>query len=403
MTTSQHQAIGREHRIALVAPDDFCAIIFCKPLCEELRRCGYQSLHTFSPVGTYAAELAGIPGVHTPIAMERFIAPIADARYIWQLFRHLRQGRFDTVITFTTKPNAYGVPVAKLAGVRNVVAAVRGLGAAFSPPEGLADRAVSAFVGALYHLACRLSNRVWFTNRNDLALFAQRGYVNPKKALLTKNGIDLESFSQEVVSSARIAQLRKELGMDDSEQAVIMVARLIWSKGVGEFVEAARSLRERLPRLRFLLIAPAEAGSPGSVPVDYVRTAERQANFTWLGFRKDVVDLYALSELAVLPSYYKEGGYPRALLEPMALGKPVIAADTDDCRGPVEPGRNGYLVPARDARALAEAIAKIIEDDRLRAEFGRRSLEKVRSEFDVRRVAREVIAKLGLLNGTAVP
>ena len=88
MTTSQHQAIGREHRIALVAPDDFCAIIFCKPLCEELRRCGYQSLHTFSPVGTYAAELAGIPGVHTPIAMERFIAPIADARYIWHGARH---------------------------------------------------------------------------------------------------------------------------------------------------------------------------------------------------------------------------------------------------------------------------------------------------------------------------
>ena len=105
---------------------------------------------------------------------------------------------------------------------------------------------------------------------------------------------------------------------------------------------------------------------------------------------------YALADLSVLPSYYKEGGYPRALLEAMALGKPVIAADTDECRGPVDDGRNGFLVPARDASALAQRIVRILDDDDLYEKFGRRSLERIRNEFDDRVVAREVLSAMSI-------
>jgi glycosyltransferase involved in cell wall biosynthesis len=397
---SSNQAMagqGQRRRIALIAAADFDALIFSKPLCQELARHGYENLYTFSPVGPYAAELKTIPGVHIPIQMERFVAPLADLRYIWRVYRHLRRGRFDAVITFTTKPNIYAAPMAKLAGARQVVLAVRGLGATFGQAHTLGERLVNGVAARLYRIACRLGNRVWFTNRNDLAMFAKRGYVAQQKILLTRNAIDLEVFSAPI-SPARLQQLRQELKLREDERAVIMVARLIWTKGVGEFVEAARLLYRKLPQLRFLLVAPYEPGSPGSVPVEYIRAAERDANFTWLGFRKEVVELYAVAELAVLPSYYKEGGYPRALLEPMARGKPVIAADTEDCRGPVEHGRNGYLVPPRDGQALAEAIAKIMLQPEIAQEFGRRSLDKVRAEFDVRNVARQVLTELGLID-----
>src|SRR6185503_15073416 len=96
----------------------------------------------------------------------------------------------------------------------------------------------------------------------------------------------------------------------------------------------------------------------------------RGGRFRWLGFRRDVPAVIALSDVAVLPSWYREGGYPRGLLEPMAMGKPVIAADTVDCRGPVDPGKNGLLVPPRDSAALADAIDRLVSDAAMRREFG---------------------------------
>jgi len=384
-------------RIAVVAAADFDALIFSKPLCQELARCGYEKLYTFSPVGAYTEELKTIPGTHIPIPMERFVAPAADLRYLFRIYRHLRRGQFDTVITFTTKPNIYAAPMARLAGARQVVLAVRGLGATFSRGNTIRERLVYAIAQRLYRTACHLGTWVWFTNRNDLSIFLNRRYVTPKRSLLTKNAIDLEIFGSDI-SPSRLEQLREELKMAARERAVIMVARLIWSKGVGEFVEAAKLLAKRIPWIRFLLVAPHEPGSPGTVPEEYIRAAECSANFTWLGFRKNVVELYELADLAVLPSYYKEGGYPRALLEPMARGRPVIAADTEDCRGPVEHGRNGYLIPPKNPHALAETIEKIMTDRELAKQFGRRSLEKVRAEFDVRTVAREVLRGLGLIN-----
>jgi N,N'-diacetylbacillosaminyl-diphospho-undecaprenol alpha-1,3-N-acetylgalactosaminyltransferase len=389
---------GQSRRIALIAAADFDALIFSKPLCHELARHGYENLYTFSPVGLYAEELKTIPGVHIPIKMERFVAPLADLRYMWRIYRLLRRGRFETVITFTTKPNIYAAPMAKLAGTRQIVLAVRGLGATFSQAHTPGEWLVNALSSRFYRIACGLGSQVWFTNRNDMEMFLSRRYVTQQKILLTRNAIDLEVFAAPV-SAEHLQQLREELKMREGERAVIMVARLIWTKGVGEFVEAARLLSEQMPLVRFLLVAPYEPGSPGTVPEEYVRAAERTANFSWLGFRKDVVELYALADLAVLPSYYKEGGYPRALLEPMAQGKPVIAADTDDCRGPVEHGRNGYLIPPKNVHALADAIAKLMADRALAQEFGRRSFDKVRAEFDVKSVAHQVLTRLALIDG----
>src|SRR5215469_15118985 len=111
-------------RIALIVATDFDALFYSKPLCRELARNGYENLYTFSSVGQYAEELRTIPGIHIPIEMERFVAPLADLRYMWRIYRLLRRGHFDTVITFTTKPNIYAAPMAKLAGVCEIVLAV---------------------------------------------------------------------------------------------------------------------------------------------------------------------------------------------------------------------------------------------------------------------------------------
>lgn len=384
-------------KIAFVSPDDLSTIIFCRTFAAVLKELGGFDVFTIGAVGPYRAELAGVASRHIAVDMERFVQPVKDLRYILALYRIFRRERFDLVVTFTTKPNIYGALAARRAGVPGIVVAVRGLGQTFNDARGARSRALHFLVRRLYRASCRASHRVWFTNPNDRAYFVSHGLVDPEKTFVTRNAIDLQEFSMGAVSEERLRALRSELGLSADSRVVVMVARMIWPKGVREFAEAARLLRDRNPSFKFLLVAPLEPDSQHAIPESYIRQMERQGNLAWLGFRKDVRDLYALAHLAVLPSYYKEGGYPRALLEPMALGKPVIAADTDDCKGPVEEGKNGFLVPARDPGALADRIERILSDDEMRERFGRYSLEKMRREFDDRMVVRQVLAELSTL------
>ena len=127
-----------------------------------------------------------------------------------------------------------------------------------------------------------------------------------------------------------------------------------------------------------------------------MREKEKSANFKWLGFQDDVKRLYAIADLAVLPTYYKEGGYPRALLEPMAMGKPVITTNSEDCRGAIEDGKNGFLVPIQDSRALASAVDQIMSDDHLRERLGAYSREKAVRDFDEQEIVFDALSRLGL-------
>ena len=185
-------------------------------------------------------------------------------------------------------------------------------------------------------------------------------------------------------------------GLEHGEKVVVMVARMIWQKGIGEFSEAAEILRDSYPMIKFILIAPLEEGSADAVPESYVQHKEQSANFKWLGFQSDVKSFYAIADLAVLPTYYKEGGYPRGLLEPMAMGKPVIGTTSEDCRGAIEDGKNGFLVPIQDSNALANAIVRIMADEELRETMGMYSLEKARRDFDELAIVPEALRQLGL-------
>jgi glycosyltransferase involved in cell wall biosynthesis len=159
-----------------------------------------------------------------------------------------------------------------------------------------------------------------------------------------------------------------------------MVARMSWAKGVRQFCQASDELRTDYPHVKFVLVGQEDTGSPDSVPASYLDRYEEYENFTWLGYRVDIRELYSISYLAVFPSYYKEGGWPRGVLEPMAMGKPVITTDSKDCSNAVEDGVSGLLVPAKDSVALTKAIEKIVNDEELASRFGQRSRETIVQE-----------------------
>jgi len=376
-------------KIACISPDDLSTLIFCKTLSRLLIQYHNVELVTISghveglSPETYKEEINHeILSRHIDIPMNRFISPIKDFIYFFRLYRTMRQERFITVVTFTTKPNIIGQFAAFLAGVPFRVMAVRGLGRMFNTVATVKERVQQWIITVFYKYTCRLANKIWFTNRGDLQDFLSFGFIDENKLFVTKNAVDLEDFCIDNIDPVDFSALLKELELDEDNQVVIMVARLIKQKGILEFTEAAIQLYERLPHLRFLLVAPEEPFNSSMISPELIRRMEENSNLTWLGFRKDVRELYALSDLAVLPSYYREGGYPRALLEAMAYGKPVIAADTPECRGPVKNGYNGYLVPPRNSKALALAIEKIVSNPALSREMGKHSLTRMQNLFD---------------------
>ena len=383
-------------RVAFVAHDGLSTVNFARWFAGEFRRRQDVRFFTISSRDIYEHELDALGSVHLDISPGRFVEPLRDVAYLLALYRAFTRERFDVVVTFGTKPNIYGPLAARLAGTTRVILAVRGLGRVFNPPASIGGRALSWVMHRLYRAACRSADRVWFTNPHDRDYMVAHGLAAADRTFLTANSVDPDFFSMDGASRADLHGLRRELGIADGEVVVIMVARMIWLKGIAEFVSAAATVRASHPHVRFVLVAPLEEGSPQAVPPEYMTDAQRSGHVTWLEFRKDVRELYAIADIAVLPSYYKEGGYPRALLEPMALGKPVIAADTLECRGPVEPGGNGFLVPPRDAAALAARVEQLAVDPALRARFGARSRAIVLERFADAIVGRQVLAEIGV-------
>jgi len=384
-------------KIAFVCPDDLSTVIFAKSFLKRIRTYGNVEGYTISPVKmNYIDQLQGLVARHFEVAMERYVSPVADMESFFRLWRIFRRERFDIVINFTTKPNLLGALAARLAGANKVVCAVRGLGGAFLPQKTIKGFFLQYLVKILYRLAALISDRVWFTNQGDWEYFLNHRLVSPEKIVRTTNALDINEYSFDSISDDDLRRLRGEFGYGETEPVVVMVARMIFSKGVMEFIEAADYVSRRRPEIRFLLVAPLEEGHPDAIPASFLEERSLPGNFQWVKFRKDIKNVYAMSDLAVLPSYYNEGGYPRALLEPMAFGKPVITTDLPQCRGPVEEGKNGYLVPPRDARALGEAILRVFENGEKRRAMGRYSRQLIEERFDDRRVVDKILLELGV-------
>ena len=386
--------------IAVICPDGLSVLLFCKGIIAALRAAGWARVLVITEAGAYRAEIEALGVECRDVPISRFVDPLRDICYVLRLWKLLREEECASVLNFSTKPNIYGAIAARLAGVGRVVSHVVGLGSTFLPGKSMRSHLLQILMRCLYGLSCKLSDQVWFTNRNDRDYFVHTGLIDERRTILTRNYLDTSYYAPDAESVADIERLRRELHIESGHVVVLMVARLIRPKGVLEFAEAARLLRERCPECRFLLVAPPEPPSPHTISGESVRAFEADRNFRWLGFRRDMRRLYALCDIAVLPTYYREGGYPRALLEPMSMGKPLVTTTSHDCRETVDHGQNGFLVPPRDATALAEAIATLAGDPPLREALGRNSRRKALLEFQEDLIVKMAIRQAGLMDTT---
>jgi N,N'-diacetylbacillosaminyl-diphospho-undecaprenol alpha-1,3-N-acetylgalactosaminyltransferase len=385
-------------RIALILNDDFSMWQFRSGLIRSLVASGHD-VTAIVPDGEYceALEALGARVVTTP--MSRFVAPVADLRLFVRLLRLFRRERFDLVHTMTVKPNVFGTLAARLAGVPRVVALVCGAGYLFVPPQGPRERVVQAIGRGLYKVAFRYTDRCWFENPDDLADFVGRGIIDRERALLILGGgVDTERFVPGSVSDEEIGALRQELRIAPGSKTVVMVsARLVRSKGVQEFLAAARAHAERWPSWVFVLLAPVDPAAPDALPVDEVERLAGANTRLILGFRHRVERFFALADVVVLPTTYREG-VPTVLLEAMAMGVPLIATDMPGCREAVLDDVNGYLVPAGDAEQLIDRLSVLIGSEEKRRSFGRAGVRLANEKFSDEKVNTRVIKELYLID-----
>lgn len=344
------------------------------PVALAAQQAGYD-VHVATMDGPAVADIQALGMTHHVIPMTRSGKhPLQELSTLLALIRLFRRLRPQIVHLVTIKPVLYGGIAARVARVPGMVAAISGLGFVFLS-NSLKMKLVRAVVARLYRLALGHPNsRVIFQNASDRDMLKSLGAVRDAQVVIIRGaGVDIDEYRALPEQAA-------------PPVVVTMVARLLRDKGVQEFVQAARLLKERGLPVTMQMVGGVDAGNPASATQEDVDAWQREGCVRALGERSDVAALYAASHIAVLPSYRE--GLPKSLIEAAACGRAVVTTDVPGCRDAIEPGETGLLVPVRDAQALADAIARLAEDPALRQSMGAAGRALAEREFNIERVAR---------------
>jgi N,N'-diacetylbacillosaminyl-diphospho-undecaprenol alpha-1,3-N-acetylgalactosaminyltransferase len=382
-------------KIALILNDDFSMWHFKGGLIKALVSREIE-VCVIVPPGPYISKLEAMGAKCIPIPMNRFITPFQDLKLIYQLYRVFKTEKFDLVHNMTIKPNIFGTFAAKLAGIEKIVCLVSGLGFIFSEDlNSTKIKIIRPFVILLYKWALSISQKTSFQNKDDLDYFIEKRIIQPEKGVvIMSEGVNLNNFSSSTINPDTLEKLRKEFQIPVNSKCALMVsARLVWSKGVREFIEVSQLLKAEYPDWVFLMISPQDPGSPDAVSKEYIDSHQSDNLIVIDYFRQDVKDIMALADIIVLVSYYREG-VPTVLIEGLSMSKPIIASNSVGCKETVEDGKNGFLVPVKNANQLAEKLRFLMNDEAKRHVFGEYSREIAKKYFDENIVVSRIITEV---------
>ena len=304
--------------------------------------------------------------------------PFREMDAVVRLRRILKDSKIDFLLTYTIKVNIYGTIAARLESIP-IICNVSGLGTAFLA------KTISARVAKLMSsLVLRHSSHLFFQNQDDQNDFLTAAGINPaKSSLIPGSGIDLEEFAFEEMHLPAKFQF-------------LMLSRLIIEKGVVEYGEAARIVKEKYPEVRFALVGGFDPNHSRSIERQELDKWEEEGLIDYFPHSDDVQTIIKEAEVIVLPSYRE--GTPRVLLEGAAVGRPLITTDVPGCREVVATGENGFLCKVKDGNSLAEQCIRYLEltEEQKRA-MGRKSRELVEARFDEQIVIMAYMEKIDAL------
>jgi glycosyltransferase involved in cell wall biosynthesis len=301
--------------------------------------------------------------------------PFRELIAIVELVRLYRRVKPDVVHHVAMKPILYGSLAAWLAGVPIVINAFAGLGYTFMEERTRLLRwGMKAALKTVLHLG---RSTVLVQNHDDQDQLIRAGIVPTSRTkIIAGSGIDVEGYSVQPQPAG--------------VPVVLLPARMLWDKGVGEFVEAARYLKGREVHARFILVGRRDEHNPATIPESCLKEWVKEGVVEWWGHREDMPAVYGIATLVVLPSYRE--GFPKVLLEAAACGKAIVATDVPGCREVVRDRFNGLLVSPKDPSALAAAIDHLLSDPHMREIMGHRSRERVVAEWSGPRITEQVLS-----------
>jgi len=377
-------------RILQLCAVDFTAYHLLRPLGRGLREAGYEVTFCCSPgegLDLLRAEGFGVRAID----ISRNYNLFHHGRSLAALVRFLRKERFDIVHAHTPVAGLIGRWGARLAGVPGVIYTAHG----FYFHEGM-NAALRAFFTALERSASSITDIIFMQSLEDREEAVKEGIAPAEKLIHIGNGVDPTRFGRELHAAAA-ARFRDEHGLGSGPVAGF-VGRAVHEKGAIEFVRASAIVRESVPDARFVMVGEPLESDRDSCWEEINRLRGELGlggSLVFTGYRRDVPALLAAFDLFVLPSYRE--GMPRALLEGMATGLPVVATSIRGCREEVANGTTGILVPPRDHHALAGAMVKILSSAGLRAKMGEEGRRRVLERFDERKIIALQIGHIGRL------
>lgn len=348
-------------------------------LLRELVARGHQVVGAAPPGPPWVAEtLAGWGVRFAPLPMQRTGTSLRQDLELYRAMKRLFAAeRPDGVLGYTIKPVVYGSWAAAASGVRHIGAMITGLGYAFMPASSLPQRAVQAVARRMLAAGLSRCDAVFFQNPDDEAEFRRRGLLPARVRVVRINGsgVNVERYAQ--------------APWPEGPPCFLFIGRLIRDKGIAEYIEAATVVRREFPQVRCRVVGPLDS-NPSSLTQQEIDAAQAGGAIEYLGALRDVRPALREAHVLVLPSYRE--GTPRTVLEAMATGRPALTTDAPGCRETVEHDVSGWLVPPRDAAALAQAMLGLCRAPaEVLRQAGTRARRRAEEVYDVRKVNQVLI------------
>lgn len=372
-TKNSAPLLGR--RILLVGNDPEYFLMHRLALATALVEQGID-LQVAIPFDSSDERFRALPfAVHRLPLLRGSLNPWSEMRTLGALFALSRRLRPILVHHVTIKPMLYGSIVARVLGTPCVVNSITGLGYVFASSEPAA-RCLRLVIRPLLRFGCMRPNvTMLFENQDDLLMYCRKRMAQVSSSRVApSSGIDVAHYTP-----------RQH---DEGAVTVMVLGRMLWDKGIREFVDAARMVAAQRPATRFVLVGGTDP-NPESIPLATLQRWQQEGAVEYWGWRSDIPAVLSQADILCLPSYRE--GLPRSLLEAGAAGLPLIATDVPGCRDVLQPGVSGLLVPPRDSAALASAILRLVDDAGMRKHMGQAARIDVAKRFSTASVVNATV------------
>lgn len=313
----------------------------------------------------YADEINALGFEFIPISLERSKISLKDGKLLLEIRWAYKKIKPDLIMAVALKPILWGGVVARLLKIP-FVSAVSGLGFLFTENRRTIKQTLLVF--GLKHFLPHKNHCFIFQNDDDKTIFFKNKIASPNKTFMIRGmGVDLKEYKPASFEN-------------HSATRFLFPARMLKDKGLLEFIAAAKKVEKQTSTVEFILAGDIDQTNPTGISEEALKSLIANTSISWIGYQKNMISVYASSDVIVLPSYRE--GFPKVLIEAAAIGRPIITTDVPGCKDAVQDGVNGFLVPVKDTDKLAEAMLRFVNNNKLKHEMGNASVDLAQKSYD---------------------